>query len=153
MLLSVRGVRLLISCYLLHHRRLCLLLLLHHLRYLLLSVALLLLAPLVIALPLFGGSGGNAVHLSLKLCPLRRVPPLALLLVALSSGLIFAPHPVLSFFLPPGLSLVPRPALLPHPLFGLRGLLRHVLHPPPHLVVHLLLRQRLLLSDLALFMH
>ena len=32
LLLSVRGVRLLISCYLLHHRRLCQLLLLHHLR-------------------------------------------------------------------------------------------------------------------------
>ena len=153
LLLSVRGVRLLISCYLLHHRRLCLPLLLHHLRYLLLSVPILPLAPRVIALPLFGGSDGNAVHLSLKLCHLRRVPLLALLLVALSSGLIVAPHPVLSFFLPPGLSLVPRPVLLPHPLFGLRGLLRHVLHPPPHLVVHLLLRQRLLLSDLAVFIH
>ena len=153
LLLSVRGFSLLVFGYLRHHLLLGLSLTLHHLCELVLSGLFLLLAALVIALPVFGGSDGDCVHLSLKLCHLRCMLPFTIFLISLSSVIIFVSDPVLPFLLPPGLSLVPHPVLLSHPLFGLRGLLSHVLHSAPHLVVHLLLSQRLLLSYLAVFLH
>ena len=153
LLVSVRSVSLSISRNLRHHHFLCLLLLLHHLLLLLLSVPLLLLALLVIASSVFGGSLLDGGHLSLHLCHLRRVSPLALLLVSLSSALFVAPHPVLPLFLTPSLILIPLPVLLSHSLFGLNGLLSHVLHSPPHLILHLLLVERLLLSCRAIVFH
>ena len=91
--------------------------------------------------------------MSLHLCHLRLVSPLALFLVFLSSALLVAPHPVLPLFLTPSLILIPLPALLSQSLFGLKGLLSHVLHSPPHLVLHLLLVERLLLSCRAIVFH
>ena len=153
LLVSVRSVSLSISRNLLHHHCLCLLLLLHHLLLLLLSDPLLLLALLVIASSVFGGSLLDGSHLSLHLCHLRLVSPLALFLVSLSSALFVAPHPVLPLFLTPSLILIPLPVLLSQSLFGLKGLLSHVLHSPPHLVLHLLLVERLLLSCRAIVFH